>query len=325
MTIYIHRTSQPNSPSIDIEQIDSPDLVWLDLFRATKGEEDAVEQWLEMEVITEPDDTGPEESSLLYIENDIAFMRINVPAREGAEPYQKPIEPSVYYRANLRFVLSKKILISVRNAALRALEVGQSRASARMEGVLTSGQAFLVLLESLVERQADLLARTAIDLDAVSLPILAQKQLIKTESRIKILGQLGAQLSLSRDCLFDLGRMIHFLGPIASRYALDKKRLMALLVDIKDLQRLCEAQFNDLSFLLDASLGLVGARQSKALNFMAVVTLLFAPPTLISSIFGMNFEFMTLFKDPIGPIFAMGLMVVSSLTVLVVAKLTRLI
>ena len=325
MTIYIHRTSQPNKPDVDIEHLDNQDVVWLDLFRATKAEEEAVEQKLAMEIIAEPDDTGPEESSLLYIENDIAFMRINVPAREGAEPYQKPIEPSVYYRTNLRFVLSKKILISVRSAALRALEVGQLRASARMEGVATSGQAFLVLLESLVERQADLLASTAIDLDAVSLPILAQKQLIRTESRIKTLGQLGAQLSLSRDCLFDLGRMIHFLEPIASRYALDRKRLAALLDDVKDLQRLCEAQFNDLSFLLDATLGLVGARQSKALNFMAVVTLLFAPPTLISSIFGMNFEYMALFNDPIGPLLAMGLMGLSSLIVLAVAKLTRLI
>lgn len=325
MTLYIHRTSLPNNPSVDIECLDSQDLVWLDLFRPTKAEEEAAEKRFSMEIIADDDEQGPEESALLYIENDIAYMQINVPARKGAEPYQKPIEPSVYYRAHLRLVLSKKVLVSVRTAALRALEVGHLRASARMEGVTTSGQALLVLLESLVERQADLLASTALDLDAVSLPILAQKQLIKTESRIKTLGQLGAQLSLSRDCLFDLGRMVHFLEPITSRYALDKKRLTALLDDVKDLQRLCEAQFADLSFLLDATLGLVGARQSKALNFMAVVTLLFAPPTLISSIFGMNFEHMMIFQEPIGPLLAMGLMGISSLIVLAVAKFARLI
>jgi len=297
----------------------------LDLLSAAPAEEEVVERKFLVDIVTSASELGPEESSLLYVENGVAFMQVNVPARKGAQPYQKPVLPAVYYRTKLRLIVSKKILISVRNAALRALEVGNSRAYARMEGVVTPGSAFLVLLESLVERQADLLAVTAIDLDAVSVPILAQEQLIRTESRIKTLGQLGAQLALSRDCLFDLGRMVHFLEPITNHYAIDKKRLLAIVDDVKDLQRLCEAQFADLSFLLDATLGLVGARQSKALNFMAVVTLIFAPPTLISSIFGMNFVSMSIFTNPIGPSVALALMALSSLIVLAVARVTRLI
>ena len=95
-------------------------------------------------------------------------------------------------------------------------------------------------------------------------------------------------LALSRDCLVDLGRAINFLLQKATEHNLDSKKLKSFLLDISTLQRQCEAQSNDLTFLLDATLGLVGARQSRALNFMAVVTLLFAPATLISSIFGMN-------------------------------------
>jgi magnesium transporter len=75
-----------------------------------------------------------------------------------------------------------------------------------------------------------------------------------------------------------------------------------------------------LTFSLEATLGLVSARQNDTLRAMAIVTLIFVPPTLIASAFGMNFEAMTVFADPHGPFFAFGGMALSSLLIVTVAR-----
>jgi magnesium transporter len=78
-----------------------------------------------------------------------------------------------------------------------------------------------------------------------------------------------------------------------------------------------------LTFSLDATLGLVSARQNDTLRAMAIVTLIFVPPTLIASVFGMNFENMTIFHDPHGPWWAVLSMAVSSLVIVTIARLGK--
>ena len=324
MTIYIYRNAKPNEPLIDLEHLDNQDLLWLDLYKPTIGEERAAEARLGIDIVTEAENIGREESARFYEENEALYLTINVPARIGAKPYEKPVEPAIYQRANLSLILTKGPLVTVREVVLKALEIGKTRASVHLDDVKNSGQALMVMLEALIERQADLLAKTGLSLDEASLPVLAQKRIIKAEPRINKLGQLGAQLALSRDCLSDLARLIHFLTPIGTQYGVEKKRLMACFEVVRGLQQLCEAQASDLSFLLDGTLGLVGARQSRALNFMAVVTLLFAPPTLIASAFGMNFVHMDIFNHPNGPLIAFSSMVISALLVLGIAKYAKL-
>lgn len=329
MSVFMFRKSQPNSPLTDIEQLDAKDfnksdLLWVDLYCPTKIEEETIEATFKIDIMTEEEQRGMEESASFFEENGNIYLDIDVPARIGAKPYIIAKDPANYQRANLSFVLTPECLISFRNHAFRALEVGHSRASARMEGIKSPQNALIAIIEAIIERQADLLASLGREVDMISVPVLAQQHLLKAEPRLKKLGALGAQLALCRDCLYDLGRMLHFLSAHQGRYEFNKPRLSEIREDIGALQRNCEAQSNDLTFLLDATLGLVGARQSRALNFMAIVTLLFAPPTLIASVLGMNFGNWTFFESPNGHLISFGLMAISALIVIGIARLARL-
>jgi magnesium transporter len=123
--------------------------------------------------------------------------------------------------------------------------------------------------------------------------------------------------------LSSLARLARFVGTHGAAWGVPKQRLGLLATDVEALQRQADALTNDLTFFLDAMLGLVSARQNETLKAMAVVTLLFAPPTLLASAFGMNFEHMSVFHDPWGPWWAAGLMVASSIVIFSIARLGR--
>lgn len=324
MSVSIFRKSLPTSPLMDIAQLSPKDALWVDLYCPTKEEEETIEAAFKIDIITQDELRGMEESASFFEDNGNLYLDIDVPARIGAIPYVRPKEPANYQRASLSFVLTPNTLISFRNHAFKALEVGSSRASARIDGASTPHAALIAIIEAIVERQADLLASLGREVDLISVPVLSQQYLIKAEPRLKKLGSLGSQLALCRDCLYDLGRMLHFLSQHQEKYQFNTKRISEIREDIGALQRNCEAQSNDLTFLLDATLGLVGARQSRALNFIAIVTLLFAPPTLLAGIFGMNFNQWQFFNHPQGYLISFVFMAISALIVIGIAKIARL-
>ncbi len=320
MTIRSYSISQPNEAKTGLQHIKAHDNIWVDLTNANSEEETAVESRYGVNIINEFESRSLEDSAKFFIENQNIYLGISIPARfEGQKPSQLG-----HKRSFLGFIVTAKTLITFHETALRALEVGSSRSNTRLVGVTSPQDALLVMLESIIERQADLLSKIGFELDTVSLPTLADKKIVKAEPRLKKLGQLGAALALCRDCLSDLGRLFNYLLPIAGEKAFDAKKLKSYLADVTNLQRQYEAQSSDLTFLLDATLGLISARQSKALNFIAVVTLLFAPPTLIAGIFGMNFGNWKFFDLPHGHEISFALMLLSGVFVLGIAKIARL-
>lgn len=302
-----------------ISDIQGLDIVWIDALNPTLEEEKALETRFGIDIINEREMRSLEDSSRFYEDEGHIYLGVSIPSR-----LETTSENQIGHRRSyLGFVLTARTLITFHEAQLRALEVGKSRASTRINGAKSGHDALLIILEAIIERQSELLARIGMDLDSVSLPAIADRRTIKAEPRLRKLGTLGANLALSRDCLVDIGRAINFLLQQGD-HGLDAKRLRSLLLDVANLQRQCEAQSTDLTFLLDATLGLVGARQSRALNFMAVVTLLFAPATLISSIFGMNFGHWAFLDAPHALDYALMAMGGSAILVLAIAKYAKL-
>jgi magnesium transporter len=160
-------------------------------------------------------------------------------------------------------------------------------------------------------------------LEDLNVRILIGHKQVRLETILRRLGQLGAGASQTRDSLASLSRMIQFATSHAKAFALSTHRLALLSTDIATLQRQAEALKTDLTFALDSTLGLVTARQNDTLRAMAIVTLIFVPPTLIASVFGMNFETMTIFQDAHGPWWAVLSMAVSSLVIVTIARLGK--
>ena len=302
------------------------DVLWIDLLDPSRAEEQLVEQAFGIDAPSETERAALEESARFYLENDVMVLHGTVVARakpEAEADVPSKLPPIAHKREIVSFFLTKTALITVRTCPLRAFEANEGRASADLAEVETGPDVLLALIESLVERVADFLSASAQELEDLNLRVLVSRRTIRLETILKRLGQLGAGASQSRDSLSSLSRLARFVLAHGTAWSVPKERLSLLATDVETLQRQAEALTNDLTFFLDATLGLVSARQNETLKAMAIVTLLFAPPTLLASAFGMNFEHMTIFADPLGPYWAAGLMVASSVVIFSIARLGK--
>jgi magnesium transporter len=320
----------PNGPILlghdSTLKLDQKDLLWVDLISPDTAEETAVEAKFGIDAPSETERAALEESARFYIDDKTMVMNVTVMARAMPDPQQKVTSKNQdvrHERQILSLFLTPSTLISVRHCALRAFDINAGRASADLTGDMTSGDVLISLVESLVERSADYLGSSASELEGLNVRVLIGHKQVRLETILRRLGQLGAGASQTRDSLSSLSRLVHFATSHAKQFQISEKRLSLLATDIETLQRQAEALKTDLTFSLDATLGLVSARQNDTLRAMAIVTLIFVPPTLIASVFGMNFEAMSIFKDPHGPWWAVLSMAVSSLVIVTVARLGK--
>jgi magnesium transporter len=307
-------------------RLDQKDLLWIDLVSPDAAEEAAVEAKFGIDAPSESERAALEESARFYVEGDTLVMNVTVMARAIADVNAKKSAKNQevrHQRQILSLFLTPTTLISVRHCALRAFDINVGRASADLTGDKMAGDVLISLAESLVERSADYLGASASELEELNVRVLIGHKQVRLETILRRLGQLGAGASQTRDSLASLSRMVHFASSHAKSFNLPEKRLALLATDIETLQRQAEALKTDLTFSLDSTLGLVSARQNDTLRAMAIVTLIFVPPTLIASVFGMNFEAMSIFKDPHGPWWAVLSMAVSSLVIVTVARLGK--
>lgn len=306
--------------------LDPSRCIWVDLVSPDADEEALVENSFGIDAPTESERAALEESARFYVEKDVLVLNATVMARQ-------PQSSSVRVRTKLgeirhrrqivSFFLTRTTLITVRNCALRAFEVNAGRASANLINDVTPADVLVSLVESLIERAADFLSATAAELEDLNVKVLIGHKQIRLETILRRLGQLGAGASQTRDSLASLSRLVRFCAQHLDRFKLPAERLALLSTDIDTLQGQVNALKTDLTFALDATLGLVSARQNETLRALAIVTLIFVPPTLIASAFGMNFEAMTIFKVTHGPLFALLMMAASSLLIVTIARLGK--
>ncbi len=306
--------------------LDAADILWVDLLAPDDAEEAAIEAAFGIDAPTESERAALEESARFYVEKETLVMNATVMARAQPDPKIKlNLKNTViqHQRQIVSFFLTHSTLITVRPCPLRAFEVNAGRASANLSDDTTAGEVLISLVESLVERAADYLGASAAELEDLNVKVLIGHKHVRLETILRRLGQLGAGTSQTRDSMASLSRLARFASGHAMRFNIPQARLALLITDIDTLHRQAEALKMDLTFSLDATLGLIGARQNETLKAMAMVTLIFVPPTLVASAFGMNFEAMTIFQDPNGPWLAVGGMALSSLLIVSIARIGR--
>lgn len=286
-------------------------VVWADLFAPSRDEELEVERWLGVGVPTREEMEEIEISSRLYTEDGAFYMTATLPAQtEGDHPVMSPVT----------FVLSGKRLITVRYHEPRAFLTFPMRAEKAALGC-TSGDTILVsLLEAIVDRLADVLERIGHDIDSVSHRIFqptADSPSKRDRDFRKVFQSIGRKEELTsniRESLMTLQRLTGFLGNIMlqSKNKDLRARAKTLSRDVISLTDHASFLSNKIVFLLDATLGMVNIEQSAIIKIFSVAAVIFLPPTLVASIYGMNFDIMPELKWDIGYPFALVLMVVSA-------------
>ncbi|WP_293902128.1 magnesium transporter CorA family protein [Phenylobacterium sp.] len=257
------------------------DVIWIDLNKPTREEELAVEAALGLQLPTVEEMEALEPSSRLYQEAGATFMTATLLARgDGDAPFSTPAT----------FVLAAGRLVTLRYEDLRAFTVFAGHAAE--SGTASGSAALLGLLDAIVERLAQVLDLTGDRVEAASTSIFKRPQGGDFRPLLTGLAQAQSVTSLTRTCLVSLARLLSFAG-LALEISTDadcKAHLESLQRDTQSLTDHASHQSGHIAFLLDAALGLINIEQNGIIKFFSVVAVVFMPPTLIASIYGMNFD-----------------------------------
>ena len=292
----------------------TPATVWIDLANPTKGEDQQVEQALAISVPTREEMSEIEASSRLYQEGGGQYMTAIVLHQPDMANELPPIATPV------TFILSGHRLITVRYAEPRAFPIFLARAQ-RKDAACMSGAAVLVgLLEAIIDREADRVERIQGEVDKLSHTIFDAQTSSASRSRrfdinIRMIGREGELTSRSRECLLTLDRLTTYLGHVMGERG-DEKALRARVKTAhRDVQSLADHigyLSTKITFLLDATLGMINNEQNTIIKIFSVLAVALMPPTLVGTVYGMNFKHIPELDWLAGYPFALGLMVLSA-------------
>ena len=289
---------------------ETPDLenaLWIDLVVPTEAEVAQVTA-LGVDVPTLQDMEEIEISNRLYRTAGSDFMTAVIPGHSGSQ--QATSGP-------VTFILSAKRLVTVRHHAARPFETYPTRAHLGAAGCAAPASIFVGLVEEIVSRQADLLENLGKSLDDVAAQVFNANTAQAPEalqSLLKKVGRDGELLGRIRLGLMTLGRALGYF--IQSRSDKDKALIKLIENERHDMHALevhADALSARIGLASDTILGLINLSQNNTVRTLSVVAALFLPPTLIASIFGMNFHYMPVLDYHYGYYAALGGIGLSSL------------
>ena len=287
--------------------------VWIDLYNPTKEEDVLVERVLSVAIPTREEMAEIEASSRLYQEGGGHYMTavvLHQPDVAGEPPIATPVT----------FILAGTRLVTVRYSEPRAFKLFISRAQ-KKDAACMSGVAVLVgLLESVIDREADRVERTQGEVDKLAQNIFRGKggdrsRTLRFDVNIREIGREGDLTSRSRECLLSLGRLLTYLGHVMVERGDDKQLKARVKTANRDVQSLADHigyLSTKITFLLDATLGMINNEQNSIIKTFSVLAVALMPPTLVGTIYGMNFKHIPELEWPWGYPFALGIMVISS-------------
>ncbi len=216
------------------------------------------------------------------------------------------------------FILSAARLVTVRHHAPRPFETFPGRAGTVASGCGSPARVFLGLVEEIVSRLADLLEGVGRGLDAAARAVFREGERQKPEAlqaQLRALGREGEMLGRVRLSLLSVERALSHFGqmPGAGAYALPLDAIVqGQLRDVQSLGVHADFLSGRVTLATDATLGMINLAQNATVRIVSVVAALFLPPTLIASVYGMNFAVMPELAQPWGYPVALGLMLGSA-------------
>jgi len=288
--------------------------VWIDLLTPTAEEEHQVQNALRLEIPTREEMQEIESSSRLYKEEDALFL---------TAPFLYGVDGGELGSTAISFVLGNSHLVTVRYATPKAFAVFSARCQRTPTLLLSTPDGVMLhLFEQVVDRLADILERVGTDMDRASqtafrtarAEVKASTKDADLKGALITLGQVGEVTTRANETLLGLSRILTFVG--AEKATAVRRENQALIKSlVRDVRSLVEhANFlnSKANFLLDAVLGIINVEQNAIIKTFTVASVALMPPTLIASIYGMNFEMMPELKWAIGYPMALGLMVISA-------------
>lgn len=294
---------------------------WIDLLEPTKEEEALAEKALGQNIPTPDELAEIEPSSRLYVRNGALFMTASV--LHGVTEKKPNSDP-------IGFILTDKLLVTVRYIDPKPLIVFADHLYGEPELASDALSILARLLDAIIDRLADELESAGREIEFISAHVFERRsrrgsERRRSEMRLEALllriGEVQRLLAEVRESAMSTGRMLNFFA--ASRRVKDSEHaghVASLQEDIRALLDHSNFLADNLTFLLDASLGMIGLEQNFVMKILSVFAVVFMPPTLIAGIYGMNFEHMPELDWVLGYPMALGLIVASAVIPYMIAR-----
>jgi magnesium transporter len=306
----------PSETSLKKANIEDPSklpdsAVWVDLVKPTAAEDRAVEKLAGIAVPTREDMQEIEISSRLYIDRGARYMTATLMCQSDTDtPKTTPVT----------FILGDHRLVTVRYDEPKPFALVENKLARACSPGITGEMVLMELLDAVIDRCADILERIGADVDQVSHEIFEPESErhghAKRYSQILIaIGRKGDLTSKVRESLVSIGRLVAFLSAVIEgvKWTKDmREQLKTMQRDVASLTDHASYLSNKITFVLDAMLGVVNLEQNNIIKLFSVMAVVLMPPTLIASIYGMNFKAMPELEWEHGYTFALIAMVAAA-------------
>ncbi|MEO1190857.1 MAG: magnesium transporter CorA family protein [Pseudomonadota bacterium] len=287
------------------------EAVWIDLISPTQVEIEQVQASMGIAIPGREQMQEIESSSRLRRESHAIYMTVTVLSNVSTP---NPRNGAV------TFILSRQRLVTLRYSDPLPFKVFGRLVETR-EHVCDSGtMAMIGLFATIIDRLADVVEMAGQDVEALSAQIFRQADHSTGHQRydgmIQRIGRVADVMSKTRDSMMSLSRALTFLSLTAAEMGATKDLRNLLKNEARDLNSIADFAHHiddKITFLLDATLGLIGQQQNTIMMIFSVLAMVFLPPTLIGSIYGMNFKDMPELDWPFGYPLALGLMIMSAI------------
>ena len=302
LTIYLKQYNKVvrNADIKLFDELGYDDILWIDLLSPTVKEQKAVENFMEINLQTRQQ-IEEIESSSKYSETENAIIcnsNFFVPQEDGFS-----VQP-------VSFIISEGVLISVRSAEFRTFNEAAKRLQMNYRAYVTGYHMLISIFEIRIDYDADLVEALARSIAALNKEISGSERIDRTI--LTRISHLQENTMSIRENIFDRQRILSGIQR-SERFPNDiYPRLQLMIKDVNSLINHADFSSERLDYMQDTTLGLINVEQSNVTKIFTVAALFFMPPTMIASIYGMNFDGIHELHWEYGYQFALGLMVLVS-------------
>ena len=307
----------PRGTSLERQVIEEtgpvPDgAVWFDLVTPTLPEDKLLERALGIAVPTREEMQEIEVSSRLYVENGARYMTATLMCQsDTTTPKTTPVT----------FILAGRKLVTVRYDEPKPFTLISNKLARSCTPTVSGKSIMMDLLDAVIDRAADILERAGADIDRASHDIFEPEgrrinRTITYRFILRTIGRKGDLTSKVRESLVSIGRLVLFLANEADAMKWPKEmrsQLKSMQRDVQSLSDHVTYLGNKVTFLLDAMIGMMGIEQNNIIKIFSVAAVVLMPPTLVASIYGMNFKHMPELDWTFGYPLALLLMLVAAI------------
>jgi magnesium transporter len=288
--------------------------VWVDLVDPSPTETGAFEKAFGLRVPNKDELSEIETTSRLRVEHDALYMTAPLIIATGDEPW---------IPAPTGFVLSKTVLLTVRFTRSTVFDAVKKEWRAEQ---FEPAQAYVCILEELVDHMADLLEATSRDLDDASHVIFRHDNLRRLSRESALLRQLllrtgrtSERMARINYALICLDRMAKFTTERGREWVAQNQvsRLQSVSADVASLLQYTEGVVNRIQLLQDAATGIINVAQNEVVKILTIASVAGIPPVLVAGIYGMNFKNMPELNWAWGYPYALALIVITTLIPLI--------